>query len=276
MKNDILRIAVAFAGACLLAFGIGTLARLVYASPPPAKPGYDLPVGAKPAAGPDKKADAPQEPAQKSAPEPARQFAKDAPAAPENAAPQKAAPAAAPAPQASPAAAAVEPTAPAPSAARDSETNAAPAQQPAHQPALAPPAVVAAGRDPFAAGAPQAPSAPPAAAGPAAVAGAAEAGQALFGKACAVCHTADREGGAKVGPPLYGVVGRAKASVADYAYSEALKAVGGAWTPEALDGYIANPKTLAPGGKMAYAGEKDPAKRAALVAFLETLAPAAR
>ena len=54
-------------------------------------------------------------------------------------------------------------------------------------------------------------------------------------KVCEACHSFDKGGPAKVGPPLWGVVGRPVASVAGFAYSDALKAVGGDWTYEKLN-----------------------------------------
>ena len=90
-------------------------------------------------------------------------------------------------------------------------------------------------------------------------------------KACQACHNFEKGAGAKVGPPLYGVVGRPKASVAGFAYSDALKAKGGDWTYEDLDQFIANPKGFVSGTKMAFAGESDPQKRADIIDYLHTL-----
>lgn len=90
-------------------------------------------------------------------------------------------------------------------------------------------------------------------------------------KACGACHNFQKGGTAKVGPPLYGVVGREKASVAGFAYSESLKGKGGAWTFEDLNQFIANPRGYASGTKMSYSGEKDDAKRAAILAYLRSL-----
>ena len=96
-------------------------------------------------------------------------------------------------------------------------------------------------------------------------------GEALS-KPCTACHDFSKPGVAKVGPPLYGVVNRAKAQVAGFAYSDAMKAKGGDWSYDELNLFIANPKKDVPGTKMAYAGEADDGKRADIVAYLRSLA----
>lgn len=90
-------------------------------------------------------------------------------------------------------------------------------------------------------------------------------------KPCAACHDFSKGGASKVGPPLYGVVGRAKAHIAGFAYSDAMKAKGGDWSFDELNKFIADPKKDISGTKMAFAGEKDDAKRADIVAYLRTL-----
>ncbi|MGO9674323.1 MAG: c-type cytochrome [Methylocella sp.] len=91
-------------------------------------------------------------------------------------------------------------------------------------------------------------------------------------KACQACHNFEKGAGAKVGPDLYGIVDRPKGSVAGFAYSDGMKAKGGAWTFDDLDQFLANPKAYVSGTKMAFAGEADPQKRADIVDYLHTLA----
>ena len=90
-------------------------------------------------------------------------------------------------------------------------------------------------------------------------------------KVCTTCHNFDKGGAAKIGPPLWGVVGRPIASVAGFAYSDSLKSMGGDWTYEKLDHWIADPRAMASGTKMAFAGEKSPQKDADILAYLQTL-----
>ncbi len=94
-------------------------------------------------------------------------------------------------------------------------------------------------------------------------------GEKVFAK-CKACHKLDGVDG--TGPHLNGVVNRAKASVAGFGYSDALKAMAGeSWEPAKLDAFLANPKGYAPGTKMSFAGLPKVEDRANLVKYLETV-----
>ena len=95
------------------------------------------------------------------------------------------------------------------------------------------------------------------------------AGERLF-KACRACHKVE-DGANGTGPHLFRVVGRAVAAVAEFRYSGALAAVVESWGPEQLNGFLENPKSFAPGTKMAYRGMKDIEDRANLIAWLESI-----
>lgn len=92
-------------------------------------------------------------------------------------------------------------------------------------------------------------------------------GEKVF-KKCAACHNVEPGGNNGTGPALYGIVGAPKAGNAGFAYSDALKDLGGSWTFEDLDAFLANPKKFAKGTKMSFAGLKKPGDRAAILAYL--------
>jgi cytochrome c len=101
--------------------------------------------------------------------------------------------------------------------------------------------------------------------------GDATAGEKTF-KQCAVCHSA-KLGENKIGPSLYGIVGRVAGTASGYNYSPANKKSGITWTEQALFDYLENPRSKMPGTKMAYAGLKKPQDRANLTGYLKKLSP---
>jgi cytochrome c len=94
---------------------------------------------------------------------------------------------------------------------------------------------------------------------------------AQIAKQCQLCHNVEEGQGAKIGPDLYGVVGRPVASVAGFNYTPALKAKGGKWTFAALDKWLANPRADVPGTAMTFAGLPNEKQRADVVAYLDSL-----
>jgi cytochrome c len=86
---------------------------------------------------------------------------------------------------------------------------------------------------------------------------------------CKACHDLTNTAKNKVGPALWGVVGRNHASVEGYAYSDVMKGMAGKpWTFEDMDTFLTNPKAYAPGTKMTFPGLKKPEDRAALLRWL--------
>ena len=95
---------------------------------------------------------------------------------------------------------------------------------------------------------------------------------AKLSRACQACHAFEKGGAAKVGPPLWGIVGRKVASVDGFAYSDGMKSKGGNWGYDELYKFLAAPKTMVPGTKMGFAGYPKPDNRADVIAYLRSLA----
>src|SRR5271168_3130572 len=90
-------------------------------------------------------------------------------------------------------------------------------------------------------------------------------------KICQTCHSFDKGGPIRVGPPLWGVVGRHKGSFPGYSYSEGMKSKGGDWTYDDLNEFLTKPSAYVAGTKMTYGGEAEESKRADIVDYLHTL-----
>jgi cytochrome c len=94
-------------------------------------------------------------------------------------------------------------------------------------------------------------------------------GEKVFGK-CRACHKMDGTDG--TGPHLNGVVGRAKAAVASFAYSENLAAMASdVWSPENLEAFLEDPRGYVPNTKMSFAGLPKVEDRANVIAYLASV-----
>ena len=88
-------------------------------------------------------------------------------------------------------------------------------------------------------------------------------------KKCAACHTVTSGGANGIGPNLYATMGEPIGQgKAGFAFSDALKAVGGAWDFQKMDAWLTSPKKFAPGTKMTFAGLSKPEDRANLAVYL--------
>jgi cytochrome c len=100
--------------------------------------------------------------------------------------------------------------------------------------------------------------------------GTAAAGEKVFAQ-CKTCHVAEA-GVNRVGPSLYGLVGRHSGIVAGYKYSAANLKSGVVWNEATLYKYLEAPMKFMPGTKMAFGGLKKPQDRADVIAYLKTKA----
>jgi len=94
-------------------------------------------------------------------------------------------------------------------------------------------------------------------------------GQTKFAQ-CRACHTTEQGGANMTGPNLWGVFGRKAGVVADFSYSDGLKASGITWDAAQIDKWITNPRAVAPDTRMSFLGLKDPKDRIDVVAYLKT------
>jgi len=106
--------------------------------------------------------------------------------------------------------------------------------------------------------------------------GPAMAGDAVKGKRiakkCTTCHTLHQGGKSRLGPNLFGVLGRRAAAVKGYRYSKAMAASGVIWDEGAFIEFLAKPKSYIKGTKMSFAGIRNAGQRADLMAYFKSLA----
>ena len=87
-------------------------------------------------------------------------------------------------------------------------------------------------------------------------------------KKCAACHSVSKGGGNKIGPALWGVIGRKAGSTSDYKYSKAMSGFGKIWDFEGMNTFLIKPKDYVKGTKMAYIGLKKEKDRASVILYL--------
>ncbi|MEE3626837.1 cytochrome c family protein [Nitrospirillum sp. BR 11752] len=95
-------------------------------------------------------------------------------------------------------------------------------------------------------------------------------GEKVF-RRCKACHSAEKDGADKLGPNLWGVVGRVSGSKDGFNYSPAMKGAGKTWDAATLDTYLTNPRALVPDNRMAFPGLPNAQDRADVIAYLSTL-----
>jgi len=95
-------------------------------------------------------------------------------------------------------------------------------------------------------------------------------GAKVFKKTCSACHSIAQGGGNKIGPALWGVLGKQAGSISDYKYSKAMVEYGKPWSFEEMNGFLTKPKEWVKGTKMSFAGLKNAKDRAAVILYMNT------
>ncbi len=94
----------------------------------------------------------------------------------------------------------------------------------------------------------------------------------MFQDNCGICHSAEQGGGHKIGPNLFGIMGRTSGTVEGFAnYSAAMTDAAVTWDAGTMSTFLNGPAEMIPGTIMGFPGFSNPDDEANLVAYLETL-----
>ena len=94
-------------------------------------------------------------------------------------------------------------------------------------------------------------------------------GEKVF-KKCSACHMIAADGKNKIGPNLWGVIGRTAGAIDNYNYSKAMKAYAKEWTFEEMNSYLIKPQAYVKGTKMAFAGLRKEKDRASVILYMNS------
>lgn len=98
-----------------------------------------------------------------------------------------------------------------------------------------------------------------------------QAGRKVYLSRCQTCHSIEKTGSAKLGPQLFGIMGKKAGSMPGYAYSRPLQRSKIVWSDDTLRQWLRRPNQTMPGTRMAFAGLSNPKQIDDLIAYMHTL-----
>ena len=87
---------------------------------------------------------------------------------------------------------------------------------------------------------------------------------------CLQCHDISKGGPNKIGPELWNVIGRPRATETGFSYSSAMSGEHNPWTYDKLFKFVHAPQVAVPGTKMSFAGLRSAEDRINLIAYLRS------